>query len=69
MTTIPPGAFKECADYETKFMKRPDGADATAFRARADSLAAMRSAIVAAAESPLLTEIDAKLDALLARPF
>ena len=43
---LPPGAFDDCAKYETTAMKRPDGKDATAFTDRAKSLKATRDRVL-----------------------
>jgi hypothetical protein len=43
---LPPGAFDDCAKYETQTMKRPDGKDATAFSDRAKSLKATRDRVM-----------------------
>jgi hypothetical protein len=43
---LPPGAFDDCAKYETQTMKRADGKDATAFTDRAGSLKATRARVL-----------------------
>lgn len=62
--TIPPGAFPDCEKLETPVLLRPDGKEATAFKSRAKSLAAMRLEVIA-----LRDEVDVLKAKLAAIPF
>ena len=69
MSDIPPGAYDDVARLQTDNILRPDGQPATAFNAQAQSLKAVRRAVIE--QQDLLGHHDLRLAALEARelPF